>query len=228
MASTSHPHYHVINGKRRCLTHRMPKDQHDELQIAHQEARLAISLDQDSPTLSVGIVFHGLTPNTSKNYQEFVTLCQQILQVMNSGFNHAISPLQDIDAIEKGKFLSFDPLHKDLYQKFKNLSDSPRIEFLMAHKPLLSYIPFAHKHSGSDTSDMDYWDDLLKLQMSPAIDPEHLYNIWIVMDVTSVLLGYGNFPKVNPTFRDISLDGFVYFISPSPYDLHYTAIHESG
>src|SRR5439155_16004978 len=60
------------------------------------------------------------------------------------------------------------------------------------------------------------------------IEPATLYNIWVVLDVNTVLLCYGNFPKTKPTHHDIRMDGFVYFTSPAPYDLHFTAIHETG
>jgi hypothetical protein len=59
----------------------MPRQQHEELQIAHQEARLAISLDDESlSTLFVGVVFHVLTTNTSKTYQEVVSTCHQVFK----------------------------------------------------------------------------------------------------------------------------------------------------
>ena len=222
-----HPHYQIINGKRRCHTNRMSHEQHEAVK-AHREARMALSNDDSNQRLFIGVVFHVLTPLTTRTQEEITSICKEILIVMNSGFSHSISPIQNIKSIEKGHLLTYDSSHWGIYEKQKQLSGSPNMEFLMAQKPLLSYIPFAHKHSGSDTKDMDYWDRLLKLQVSPAVDPRHLYNIWIVMDIKSVLLGYGNFPKVNFSEEDMSMDGFVYFLSPAPYDLHITAIHESG
>ena len=227
--STTLTHSHVYNGKRRCLTGKMPIQHHQALKQIHREARLnSVGLVPDHEVIHVGVVFHVLTPVTSRTFQDAMDACQPILHSMKAGFGHAFSPMHNLEDIENGPLLRYDPMHSELFARYKKLAYSPNLDFVMAQKPRLYYIPFAHKHSGSDTQDMDYWDHLLKLEMAPAYDPEHLYNIWIVMDIKSVLLGYGNFPKINPTSKDIALDGFVYFLSGPPYDLHFTAVHESG
>lgn len=210
----------------------MPAHQHAalrELHTAHREARLASNVEMvpDEQILHVGVIFHILTPKTNRELRDVMPTAESILQMMNAGFSHAISPLHDLHAIEQGTFLQ-DAEHRELYRKHKNLACSPNMQFVLAEPVRLYYIPFAHKHSGSDVKDMDYWDQILKRQTAPAIRPHKCYNIWVVMDIHSVLLGYGNFPKVNPSPDDLALDGFVYFISPSPYDLHVTAVHETG
>lgn len=222
-------HSHVNNGKRRCLNRKMAVDQHLALREVHDQARQArLNVVSDDEILYIGVRFRVLTPDTNRTFSDALSVCQSILNMMNGAFGNKISPLHDTKSIERGALLDYHPHHRDIYEKQKQLAGSPNLQFLMAGSPTLDYVPSAHKHSGCDVKDMDYWDQLLKLQIAPAIDGEHLYNIWIVMDVKSVLLGYGNFPKVNPTPRDIALDGFVYFISGPPYHLHVTSVHESG
>lgn len=221
-------HFHVYNGKRRCITSRMQVDHHNALRDIHRAARLnPQAFVSDDEILTIGVVFHLLTPNTSRELNDLTLTAHKILAMMNAGFGHGISPLHDLHAIEHGEFLQ-DGANREIYHRHKAVAYAPHVHFTMAGPPNMYYIPLAPRHSGSDVADMDKWDQLLKLQTAPARDPKQLYNIWVVFDIKSVLLGYGNFPKVEPTQQDLSLDGFVYFISPEPYHMHATAVHETG
>ena len=226
-----HPHYHLYNGKRRCLTPRMPHAHMMELRHARtqgRQERLRSGVDiQDHHAIYIGIVFHIVTTDRRKDETHVFPVIHDILKMMNACFGHTKSPLHDFTRIDKGDFLQVSG-HRSIYEEYTQLATAANLQFISARKPSLDYIPAQHDHSGSDQTDMDYWDKLLKLQVSPAIEPQQWYNIWVVMDVKSVLLGYGNFPKVNPTSEDLALDGFVYFISGAPYNLHVTAVHESG
>lgn len=229
--SNVHPHYHLFNGKRRCLTPRIPLDHHQELRHARHQSRQERVRSgtelSDHRTLHIGIVFHMITCDRRKNQSDVMPLIHDILKMMNGCFGHSKSPLHDLNWIESGDLLQI-PGHREIFEQYTRLATAANIQFLVARTPTLHYIPAQHQHTGSDQTDMDYWDRLLKVEISPAINPKQWYNIWVVMDVKSVLLGYGNFPKVNPTTEDIALDGFVYFISGAPYNLHVTAVHESG
>lgn len=226
-------HNSLYAGKRRCLTPRMPLEQHLELHAAHQECRTAQDFGTryipDDETIYIGTYFHFVTPNKSRTKADMIQIMQNILQVMNGCFGNTYSPLVNFNRVERGPFVTSSTHHQKLYESYKARACSANMRFLLAAEPSLDYINHSDlKHVGSDPEDMEMCDRLLKEEVSPAVDPRHLYNIWVVTDVKSVLLGYGNFPKVNPSARDLALDGFVYFTSPAPYHLHVTAVHESG
>lgn len=222
-------HFHTYNGKRRCITPRMSIDQHQTLRDVHRAARTSTphAFAPDHEVLYVGVQFHFLTPNQKATPRDVMDKAHDIIHMMNAGFSHLISPLHNLHKIEHGDFLQ-DSHNRKIYHQHKKLAGSPNIHFLMVGPPELKYIPYAHKHTGTDSADMDYWDNLAKVQVAPARDPVSYYHIWVIGGIKSVLLGYGNFPKVNPTSEDLAMDGFVYFLSPAPYDMHATAVHESG
>ena len=87
--SSTLTHSHVYNGKRRCLTGKMPQEHHNALKEIHREARLNSVLVPDHEIISIGTVFHVFTPITTRTFQDAVDACQLIQHAMNSGFSHA-------------------------------------------------------------------------------------------------------------------------------------------
>jgi hypothetical protein len=221
-------HFHVHGGKRRCLTPKMSAHEHARLRDVHEQGRTARIGIHDQQTLHIAVKFHVCAPSKPLAQSEANRICQDILNMMDAGFGYALSPQHDMREIEHGAFLRGDAMNQKRFYEYKELACSANMKFHFAEKPSLYVFGCAPKHAGSDSRTMNAYDALLKEKVAPPLNPNRIYNIWIVTGTKSVLLGYGSFPKVDPSERDLALDGFVYFISPAPYHLHVTAVHESG
>lgn len=211
---------------RRCINSRMNVVHCARLRKARMRANV-LPLDVK---LRIGVILHFVLVGENaiqlrRLQEQVVEKARWVLETLNKGFMNAVFP----DGLSKWRnapLLVSNPRHKETWEQYTSRFAAANIEFTLIDTPKIARLT---PNSIQLTDDTKYWDDLLKRRVSKPINPRHYYNIWVVLGIpVPPFLGYGSFPKVNPSDADIEVDGCVIFDAPYPYNLGKTFMHEGA
>lgn len=120
--------------------------------------------------------------------------------------------------------------HPSVYKKMLSLNGSAGITFKLKnvlYKKLVTPLP--------NDDDLDSKNILIKVNHSPAVNPDSCLNLWIVDGLGGGLLGYATFPWDSLDPDKLKYDGVViekaaFGANPvsNEYNLNKTAVHEIG
>ena len=159
--------------------------------------RLRAEQPQDTgETMYIGVIFHVV--HTKPNLD--LALVRHYIETIRKTLNEDFGRVTSDSHIFSELYLESYPLFKsksnqDLYLEYLKLSASANIEFIEVASA--SYL--LKGEYNSENSDLEYWDQLLKIETAPAVKPDRYLNLWVCVGLKSPFLGYAQFPKVFKT-----------------------------
>jgi hypothetical protein len=117
-----------------------------------------------------------------------------------------------------------DPANRAIYMDYMRRAEAAKIQFLQVGDIRIYRLGNYERNNSS----LEYWDQLIKLQLAPAIQPTKYLNLWVCFNMDSPFLGYGQYPKINRSPMEVLTDGCVFFVTIFPFHLYKTVTHELG
>lgn len=172
----------------------------------------------------VGVVFHMIHTAPELDLGLARDYINTIRKTLNEDFGERTSDSHIYSELFLESYPLFQKDHyKNIYLDYLKLSAPGDIEFVevgSASYHLQGY--------DAENQDLDYWDNLLKIETAPAVQPDKFLNLWICVGVKSPFLGYAQYPKVEISEQEQKTDGVVFFVTVTPFHLFKTITHEIG
>ena len=221
--------------KHRCRNAHLSKKECDEITLACRDfrKRSAVRVDNPDENMYIGCIVHFIT-NDSVSDESLKKYRQEMFETLNGDFGERFSEEYIFAELNADKYpLLKNKSNLQRYVQYLDKAGDANIQFVSVEEDVRKYVFKPEEQSNPlyrnpSAWDLDTWDQVVKKDIAPAILPGKYLNMWIIFNLDSSFLGYGQFPVPSPTASTLATDGVVIFVSIFPFRLYKTATHEIG
>lgn len=183
------------------------------------------TVNDDNKKMTINVIVH--ICYQEKETSDSVTDIMTMIETLNDDYN---GNSKNFDVLGKRYKGSNPP--KSVYKNMLALKGCANIEFILMKTLYKKLVPPLIL---IDDDDMDAKNETIKINHSPAVNPDKCLNIWIVENIGGGLLGYSSFPwdSIIPSklkYDGVVMDRSVFGAKPTStqYNMNKTITHEVG